>query len=68
MRTELRVFRVRQKMTQAQFAEKIGVGRALYAAVENGSRNGTLAFWEKFKNAFDIPESEIWRYTQNDED
>jgi DNA-binding XRE family transcriptional regulator len=55
-------------MTQAQCAEKIGVGRALYAAVENGSRNGTLAFWEKFKNAFDIPESEIWRYTQNDED
>lgn len=68
MRTELRVFRVRQKMTQAQFAEKIGVGRALYAAVENGSRNGTLAFWQKFKKTFDIPESEIWRYTQNDED
>lgn len=35
---------------------------------ENGARNGTLEFWEKFKNAFDIPESEIWRYTQNDED
>lgn len=68
MRTELRVFRVRQKMTQAQFAEKIGVGRALYAAVENGTRDGSLAFWEQFKNAFDIPESEIWRYTQNDED
>ena len=68
MRTELKVFRVRHKMTQAQFAEKIGVKRALYAAVENGARNGTLAFWEQFKNAFNIPESEIWRYTQNDED
>ena len=68
MRTELRVFRVRQKMTQAQFAEKIGVGRALYASVENGSRNGTLYFWQRFKDAFDIPESDIWRYTQNDED
>lgn len=68
MRTELRVFRVRQKMTQGQFAEKIGVGRALYGAIENGSRNGTLAFWEQFKTAFNIPESDIWRYTQNDED
>lgn len=68
MRTELKCFRVKQKMTQAQFAEKIGVGRALYGAIENGARNGTLAFWEKFKTTFDIPESEIWRYTQNDED
>lgn len=68
MRTELKVFRVKQRMTQAQFAEKIGVGRALYAAVEKGTRDGALAFWEQFKNVFDIPESEIWRYTQNDED
>lgn len=68
MRTELRVFRVRQKMTQVQFAKKIGVGRAMYAAVENGTRDGSLAFWEKFKNTFAIPSNEIWRYTQNDED
>lgn len=68
MRTELKVLRVKQKMTQAQFAEKIGVGRALYASIENGSRNGTLEFWQKFKDAFGIPENEIWRYTQNDED
>lgn len=68
MRTELKVLRVKQRLTQAQCAEKIGVGRGLYAAIENGSRNGTLAFWQKFKTAFGIPENEIWRYTQNDED
>lgn len=68
MRTELKVLRVKQKMTQAQFAEKLGVSRAMYSAIENGTRIGTLVFWENFSRICEIPEGELWKYTKNDSD
>lgn len=55
-------------MTQAQFAEKLGVSRAMYSAVENGTRIGTLVFWENFSRICEIPEGELWKYTKNDSD
>ena len=63
-RIELKMFRVRLDISQAEMAERIGVDRSTYSSVENGTRNGTYKFWMKFKTTFDIPESEMWRFMQ----
>lgn len=65
-RTALKVFRVKQKMTQAEFAEKVGYSRSQYALIEQGNRNGTQDFWNKLQAAFDIADSEMWELTKID--
>ncbi|MGN0804389.1 MAG: helix-turn-helix transcriptional regulator [Candidatus Coproplasma sp.] len=65
-RIELRVFRVKQHMTQAQFAEKIGCSRTHYALIEQGNRNGTQDFWNKLQAAFNIADAEMWELTKID--
>lgn len=54
MRTELKVFRIKQGMTQAQFAEKIGFSRGHYARFENGEAGTTLRFLQALQKAFGL--------------
>lgn len=68
MRTNLKVLRVKHKLSQEQMAEKLGYRRATYSAIENGKRTGRQAFWLDFQKAFDIPDSELWGYMKNDEE
>ena len=65
-RTNLKLFRVAQKMTQAEFAEKIGCNRGTYAAIEKGSRNGRTGFWLKLQKVF--PSADIGELMKVDED
>lgn len=41
-RTELKLYRLRQKLSQAEFAKKLGYSRAQYARVENGEQEAQL--------------------------
>lgn len=59
MRTRLKLFRVKHKLTQEQIADKIGYGRMTYAAVENGKRNPSKAFCEAFSKAFGLSLSKV---------
>ena len=68
MRTNLKVFRVKLKLSQEEMAKKIGCTRATYAAIENGTRNGRHVFWKKLQAAFDIPENEMWELMKIDEE
>lgn len=68
MRTNLKVFRVRQKLSQAEMAEKIGCRRSNYSAVENGTRNGSVKFWNALQTAFNVPDTEIGGLMRVDED
>lgn len=54
-RTELKVFRVKQGLTQDQIAEKLGYSRGHYARFENGDAETTLRFLQALVKAFDIP-------------
>lgn len=65
-RTQLKLFRVANKMTQAEFAEKIGCNRGTYAAIEKGTRNGLSGFWLKLQAAF--PAANIGELMKVDED
>lgn len=68
MRNELYMFRCVRRLSQREIAAKIGCSRATYSAIECGTRNGTMTFWNKLQTAFDIPDAEIWGLMKLDEE
>lgn len=65
-RTNLKLLRVQNKLTQEQMAEKIGITRANYAAIENGRRTGRDHFWNSLQKVFNIPDEEMWKLKKKD--
>lgn len=59
-RTNLKLLRVSQKMTQQEFADKIGVKRSTYSLIETGERSGKPQFWAQVQKTFNIPDSEMF--------
>lgn len=68
MRTRLKLFRVKHKLTQEQIADKIGYGRMTYANVENGKRNPSKNFCEALGKAFGLSLSKVSELMIIDED
>ena len=66
MRTNLKVFRVKQHLSQEEMAEKIGFSRGAYTAIESGKRDGRQSFWEALQKAFDIPDEQMWALKKNE--
>ena len=66
MRTNLKVFRVKQGLTQQQMADRLGYTRASYQAIEKGKRNGQKAFWDTLQGKFAIPSADMWELQKND--
>ena len=59
MRTNLKVFRIMQKLTQHDMAARLGYERAYYGHVERGFQDGSAAFWERMQNAFELTDKKI---------
>lgn len=59
MRKNLKVFRVKQGLTQAEMAALLDYTGSLYSMVESGKRTGTQYFWLNLKAAFNLSENEI---------
>lgn len=66
MRTNLKVFRVKQNLSQDEISKKIGCKRATYSAIENGKRSGKQSFWKALQNSFGIPDVEMWELMQDE--
>lgn len=66
MRDNLKIFRIRKHLTQAEMAEKIGYSRSCYQSIENGTNAGRDCFWRDLQAAFGIPDSEMWNLKRND--
>ena len=66
LRTNLKVFRIKQNLTQSEMSEKIGCVRETYQAIESGAREGRQIFWSDLQKAFDIPDSEMWALKKNE--
>lgn len=65
-RIALKQYRIGRDMTQDEMAEKIGVDRATYSAIENGNRDGGRAFWMKLQAAFpELEDAAMWRFYTN---
>lgn len=65
-RTNLKLLRVKHHLTQAQMAQKIGITRCNYAAIEKGTRNGRDFFWTSLQKAFNIPDADMWELKKKD--
>lgn len=66
IRTNLKVFRVKQGLSQEKMAQRIGVIRPTYSAIENAKRTGRHAFWDDLQTAFGLTDEEIQELMQID--
>lgn len=60
MRQELKIFRIKQNLTQEQMAAKTGVSVSTYNLIENGNRRGSQAFWVKLQQEFNLEGGFVW--------
>lgn len=66
MRTNLKIFRIKEHLSQTEISERIGCSRATYAAIESGKRCGRQTFWKDLQSAFNLPDSDMWQLMLND--
>ncbi len=66
MRTQLKVFRVLQKLSQSQMAAKLGYERAYYGHIERGLQKGSAEFWKRLQAAFGLADVVIEELKKND--
>lgn len=59
-RHNLYMLRCKNKLTQTEMANKIGVSSRGYQNVEWGKRDGTADFWSGVQKAFDVPDEEMY--------
>lgn len=64
-RTELKVLRIKNNLTQMAMAEKLGVGLTTYHFVESGKCNGSMAFWVNLQKVFKLDDGTIWKLQKN---
>lgn len=67
-RTNLKVLRVRNNLSQQEMAERLGCTRATYQAVENGQRTGSQRFWTAVHDKFMIPDCEMWELMKDEQE
>ena len=59
-RNNLYMLRCKYKLTQAEFAAKIGVSCRGYQNVERGERYGTEEFWAAIQRVFEIKDEDMY--------
>ena len=59
-RTNLKIFRIRQDMTQDDMARRVGCNRSFYSAVEGGRSNPSVEFFMELQKAFNVPDEKMW--------
>lgn len=66
-RTELKVIRIKNKMTQKEVAHQLGISIGAYSFIESGKRNGSIATWSKLKKIFNLTGEETWNLMHHQE-
>lgn len=59
-RIKLKQLRIGLDLSQEQMADRLGVSRSQYAAIENGQRYGTLKFWRNLQETLVVPKGEVF--------
>lgn len=67
MRTGLKILRIKQHLTQAEIATKLGVSYATYNLIEQGKRKGSTEFWQRIQTLFNLSDAEMWQLYANKE-
>ncbi len=68
MRLKLKLFRVERKLSQVEFAKKIGCSSNHYAKFERGDVDGSVKFIKTIQTAFDISNADIMELIENEKD
>ena len=67
-RIDLKIFRIKQGLTQEEMAKKIGITRQSYIAIENGKRDFKMGTFKKLKKAFNLSEERAWELMKKGEE
>ena len=67
MRTGLKILRIKQHLTQAEVATKLGVSYSTYNLIEQGKRKGSTEFWQRIQTVFNLSDAEMWQLYANKE-
>jgi DNA-binding XRE family transcriptional regulator len=59
IRKNLKAFRKANNLTLEEMGEKCGISKSGYCQIENGVREGSLAFWVRLKKAFALNDEEV---------
>ncbi len=65
-RINLKLFRVKQKLSQQEMAERLKVGRSTYIDIENGKRDGSIRFFNQLQDEFQLTDDEVWNLTKKE--
>ena len=63
---KLKIWRMKQRVTQQEMAERTGVSLSTYNLIENGTRRGSHEFWLNLQREFYLDDGEVWRLQQKD--
>ena len=66
MRTNLKVLRVKNSLTQDDMAKKIGCSRVSYSNIERGIRHGSAYVWNSIQQVFNIKDEDMWGLMKNE--
>lgn len=60
IRLNLKLFRIKNRLTQEEIANMVGITRTAYAFIENGDSDGRFDFWLTLQNKLNIPNEEMF--------
>lgn len=63
-RRKLKLLRLTAELNQAEMAERCGVSKSTYCMIEKGSYRGSIDFWKKVQQVFDLDGEQIWQMQQ----
>lgn len=62
-RINLKIFRIRQDLTQTEMAERLKWDRVSYCAIESGKRDPSITFFYRLQEVFNISDDQMWELT-----
>lgn len=67
MRTLLKNQRLKKQLTQKELARQLNISERHYQAIELGTRQGSIAVWDKLEDIFNIPQRQLRELNKSSE-
>lgn len=66
MQYTFKEFRENLNLTQIEMSKSINYSLAYIKKIEAGERKGSIDFWKKIQNVYNVKNDDIWRLIKND--
>lgn len=64
IRINLKLFRIKNRLTQNEMADRLNISRSTYVNIENGKSDCTLKFFNSLQREFGIKDEDMWELTK----